>query len=321
MQTHTPEITNQVYESPKIFHYNGQLLFTKEHQSETMDMDIVTYATANGHMVTDIEIDLKEDLRQYVSIDYIMLGMTYAHQGPFEYHIGEGKNAKVYKVPQGWYLSLSVKSLSRGTDSFISLKNPLINSVHFVLPPTSVKRFAEYDCEISQICHQQLNGGAEEMVIAYGPADAYMRQKIETILKTREMGKVGELICEREMEMVFLYALMESIRRKRDSFDKVKAIIRENIQNAPSVAEIARKSEMSERSLYDLFRKKTGLTPRNFIQMERMQEAQAILTRGGVSVSEVAGMMGFSNAHHFSLQYKKQFGITPYQTILQTKPD
>lgn len=317
MQTHTPEMTDKVYESPKIFHYNGQMLFTKNHQSETMDMDIVTYATGSGHMLTDIEIDLKEDLRQYVSIDYIMLGMTYAHKGPFEYHIGEGKSAKVYKVPQGWYLSLSVRSLSRGKDSFVSKKNPLISSIHFVLPAHVVRKFAEFDCEISEICHQQLNGGAEEMVVAYGPADAYMRQKIETILKAREMGKVGELVCEREMELVFLHALMESSRRKNDSLDKVKAIIRENIYNAPSVAEIAKQAGISQRSLYDLFHKKTGLTPRNFIQMERMQEAQAMLTRGDLSVNEVARIMGFSNAHHFSLQFKKQFGITPSELKLQ----
>lgn len=319
MQVHTPELTDKVYESPKIFHYNGQPMFTKKHESETMDMDIVTYATGNGHMLTDIEIDLKDDLRQYVSIDYIMLGMTYAHKGPFEYHIGEGKNAKVYKVPEGWYLSLSVKSLSRGRDSFISKKNPLIDSIHLVLPPHVVRKFAEYDCEISQVCHQQLNGGAEEMVIAYGPADAYMRQKIDTILKAREMGKVGELVCEREMELVFLYALMESVKRKKDSFDKIKEIVRESIHNAPSVKEIAKKAGISERSLHDLFKKRTGLTPRNFIQMERMQEAQVMLLQGGMCVSEVARRMGFSNVHYFSMQFKKQFGITPQQLLLGQK--
>lgn len=315
MQIHTPEMTDKIYEGMNVFNYNGQNLFTKEMKTELLDIDILTHATSGGHVATEMAINLRDDLKQYISYGYVKLGLSYANKGPFEFHLGRGKNQKVYKVPQGWYISLSVKSLSRGIDSFNSKKNPNINAVHLVLPPHTVQKFAEYDCEISNICYQQLHEGSEEMIVAYGPADAYVKQKIDAILCSREMGKTGELIAEGEMELLFLYILMESVKKKRDSFDKIKDIIRHNVKNAPSVDEIAKLAGVSQRTLHNMFKKRMGLSPKTFIQMERMQEAESMLSRGEGSVNEVARALGFTNAHHFSVQFKKRFGVTPFQIL------
>lgn len=319
MQVHTPKMTDALYEGANVFHFNGQSLFTKTHTLPFMQTEIITQATPNGYLTTEMAINLKEDLRQYIAYDYIMLGLSYAKEGPFEYHIGTGKKAKVYKVPKGWYISVSIKSQSRGSDSFVSAKNPNIVAVHFVLPPYTVRKFAEYDCEISEICRQQLEGGYRELIIAHGPADTQMRQRIDTILKAREIGKTGELIAENEMELLFLEILLDSLERRKERFDKIQDIIRANIQQAPSVSEIAREAGVSQRTLHTLFKNRTGMTPKHFIQAERMMEAQSLMLRGAQSVSEVARMLHFSNPHHFSMQFQKQFGITPAEFLAQQR--
>lgn len=318
MNIHTPKMTDALYEGSNVFQFNGQPLFIKSHTSSILNADIVTHATQRGYLTTDIAIDLKDDLRQYIAYENIMLGLSYAKEGPFEYHVGSGKNAKVYKVPKGWYISASVKSQSRGTDSFVSGKNAHINSIHFVLPPQIVRKFAEYDCEISGICDQQLNGGYDDLIIAHGPADARMRGRIDSILKSRELGKAGELIAENEMELLFLEILLNSLKFKENRFEKVCDIIRVNVRNAPNLEEVARAAGISQRTLHTLFKTQAGMTPKQYIQAARLQEAQVLL-RQAQSVNEVARMLQFSNTHHFSNQFHKQFGMTPAEFLAQCR--
>ena len=55
----------------------------------------------------------------------------------------------------------------------------------------------------------------------------------------------------------------------------------------------------------------TGDTPGTFFRKYKLNHAAALLREGGHSVAEVAVMTGFATAAHFSVAFKKQFGVSP----------
>lgn len=55
----------------------------------------------------------------------------------------------------------------------------------------------------------------------------------------------------------------------------------------------------------------TGETPNNFFKKYKLNKAAELLKEGKYNVSEVSYMTGFSTISHFSVSFKKQFGINP----------
>ena len=55
----------------------------------------------------------------------------------------------------------------------------------------------------------------------------------------------------------------------------------------------------------------TGETPNNFFKKYKLNRAAKLLREGKYNVSEVSMMTGFGTVSHFSVSFKKQFGINP----------
>ena len=55
----------------------------------------------------------------------------------------------------------------------------------------------------------------------------------------------------------------------------------------------------------------TGETPGSFFRKYKLNKAARLLRDGKYNVSEIAVMTGFSTAAHFSVAFKKQFGVSP----------
>ena len=61
------------------------------------------------------------------------------------------------------------------------------------------------------------------------------------------------------------------------------------------------------------FRKRTGISPRQYLLRIRMQRAQRMLGSSNASLKQVADRLGFSSAFHLSSSFKAQFGLAPSQ--------
>ncbi len=55
----------------------------------------------------------------------------------------------------------------------------------------------------------------------------------------------------------------------------------------------------------------TGETPGSFFRRYKLNKAAQMLQAGKYNVSEIATLTGFSSAAHFSVAFKKQFGVSP----------
>lgn len=78
----------------------------------------------------------------------------------------------------------------------------------------------------------------------------------------------------------------------------------------------------SYRSLQDIFGKALGVSPMTYVQRIRLEGVRSDLLDADcqqTTVAEIAGRWGFSHMGRFALFYKKQFGVSPSDTLNQKK--
>ena len=93
---------------------------------------------------------------------------------------------------------------------------------------------------------------------------------------------------------------------------ELEKMIKEHLSNSCSISSLAAHVAMSESSLYRFLKKKTGLTPGQFIRDIRLQEAIFLLeSQQYNTISEVVYAIGFKDASSFTRLFKKRFGKSP----------
>ena len=80
--------------------------------------------------------------------------------------------------------------------------------------------------------------------------------------------------------------------------------------NCP-VNQIYRDYPIAQSALIPQFKKLTGYTIVQYLNIKKMEYAEQLLTISGYSVSKVCTILNYSNFSHFSKQFKAHFGISP----------
>jgi transcriptional regulator GlxA family with amidase domain len=76
-----------------------------------------------------------------------------------------------------------------------------------------------------------------------------------------------------------------------------------------SVAIIAQRSNLSERTFLRRFKAATGLTPQSYIQNLRIEKARGMLERTRLSISEISWQVGYQDTSTFSRVFKSITGL------------
>lgn len=98
-------------------------------------------------------------------------------------------------------------------------------------------------------------------------------------------------------------------------FDRMREFIEEHLTEEISVAQLMAVAQVSERSLYTLFERQVGLSPRDYMRQRKLERVHAQLQSATArSVTEVALNHGFLHLGRFSESYRKRFGELPSQT-------
>lgn len=95
-------------------------------------------------------------------------------------------------------------------------------------------------------------------------------------------------------------------------------LMRSDVAASLTIAEIAERTGVSERSLQLSFRRQLGVSPRDYLRDLRLDAARRELLAGpadGTSVSRIAATLGFSNLGRFAARYRCRFGEYPSQTV------
>ncbi|MBU5485211.1 AraC family transcriptional regulator [Clostridium sp. MSJ-11] len=90
-----------------------------------------------------------------------------------------------------------------------------------------------------------------------------------------------------------------------------KDIISKNLQNSPSVKELASRLNISVYKLQEGFKNDTGYTVYEYIQKSKMEKAKYLLKNTELSIIEIANEIGYENPSKFANLFKRYNNITP----------
>lgn len=94
---------------------------------------------------------------------------------------------------------------------------------------------------------------------------------------------------------------------------QVVQYINEHLENEIHRDELADFVHLNADYLTRVFKKETGYTLKEYVILQKMQEAKSLLRTTTLPVSIIAAKVGYCNFSHFSYTYKKTMGITPQE--------
>jgi AraC family transcriptional activator FtrA len=86
---------------------------------------------------------------------------------------------------------------------------------------------------------------------------------------------------------------------------------RERLGETLTVPQMAAKALMSERTFLRRFKDATGMTPKSWLQHERMARARSLLETSALDTEQVAQRCGFASAESFRVAFRKAVGLAP----------
>ena len=99
----------------------------------------------------------------------------------------------------------------------------------------------------------------------------------------------------------------------------------EHVQQNPdkdlTLSALAAVIHMSRFHFARLFKHSTGLPPHQFVVRQRIDHAMKLLTTAELSMAEIAPLVGFRTASHFSTIFRRVTGITPTRFRAGRSPD
>ena len=75
----------------------------------------------------------------------------------------------------------------------------------------------------------------------------------------------------------------------------------------------AQKTGVSPSYLTALFHKHLHIAPGEYIRRVKLEESKQMIRTGDLNFTQIANALEYSTVHHFSRQFKENFGITPTQ--------
>ena len=94
--------------------------------------------------------------------------------------------------------------------------------------------------------------------------------------------------------------------------------IENNFQSNITNLDLANECMISEEYFRKLFKKKYGISPKQYIVDIRINKAKQMLTEGVFKINAISEKCGFSNPYHFCRFFKKKVGMTPTEYMNKT---
>lgn len=101
---------------------------------------------------------------------------------------------------------------------------------------------------------------------------------------------------------------------KKHDIDKIllaRKLVEEDIQSPKSLMELSRRVGINDYKLKIGFKELTGYTVFGYLNKVRMERAYQYLSNEKKTVNEVAYLVGYKNAQHFTVAFRKMYNILP----------
>lgn len=93
--------------------------------------------------------------------------------------------------------------------------------------------------------------------------------------------------------------------------EEVRFLMRKNAEQEFDLEELARQHNVGYSYFRKMFKKYTGVSPRQYHLQLRIIRAKELLISSDKSIKEISLELGFQTIHYFSLIFKKKVGVNP----------
>ncbi len=189
----------------------------------------------------------------------------------------------------------------------------------------------EFDLDSRAIAYAQ-DGTAYKLPCPITPG---IRVALQQILNCPFDGKTRELFFESKILELVSYLRHDAQSSASSSFSsgparlhltvgdqekmwKAKAILDANLENPPSILELARLVGVNEFKLKNGFRQVHGTTPYKYLSDQRLEMARSLLSERRMNVTEAAVAVGYSSLSHFAKIFREKFGVNPHEYMSES---
>lgn len=164
------------------------------------------------------------------------------------------------------------------------------------------------------------------------PVCPRQRTTLSALLERNYTGTMENIFINSKIHEILLYSMDCLIEEKNrevftcrfladdaglDKIQQAKDILLENLDTPITIKELSKRVAINECYLKKGFKEVFGTTIFDFYQQQRMDHAKYLLYQKGLSVTDVAAILGYSTISHFSAAFKKQTGIKPCELLLR----
>ncbi len=136
----------------------------------------------------------------------------------------------------------------------------------------------------------------------------------------RVQGHYSQIVASKLITLMSTNIRRESLGTPGASLERILDYIERNLKLELSAETLAEQACISVRSLYALFDRQLGITPRQYVRQRKLERVHACLrdSRCAVrSVTELAMDYGFMHLGRFAEVYRQRFGELPSETLRQ----
>ncbi|MBD2198071.1 MULTISPECIES: helix-turn-helix transcriptional regulator [Calothrix] len=190
--------------------------------------------------------------------------------------------------------------------------------------PELLNSFISSDIKNSPQTLQRVIEPSEEPYRQISHTTPEMRVALEQIINCPFTGLTKKIYLESKcLELIALKveqliniekSYTKAIVLQRDDIARIhyaKEILTQNLDNPPSLLELARKVGLNDYKLKLGFRQVLGTTAFSYLQQQRMEKARQLLLESKMSVKQIARAVGYANQSRFAAAFRKQFGTNP----------
>ena len=135
----------------------------------------------------------------------------------------------------------------------------------------------------------------------------------EVIRISTSSGRLRKAFAMNALERLLLLCEAQRPAADRRLDERVRTaidFIQGHLRGPISLEGLSERAHLSASRFAHLFRSETGLPPRQYILLLRLQRAQSLLLRTSLGIAEIAAEVGM-DPFYLSLRFKKETGLSP----------
>ncbi|MNJ45067.1 Melibiose operon regulatory protein [compost metagenome] len=131
----------------------------------------------------------------------------------------------------------------------------------------------------------------------------YNEQKLNNYMTTTILCELYNQVSSQQLE--------HSNRKQEQLYNDIVDYIKWSRSEPLKVSQIAEYFNYNEKYLSHLFRKKAGISLKQYMLAQKMELAKFLLTDSNQNINEISFQLGYKDSHNFMKSFKKIVGLTP----------